>query len=152
MGIMSKVGEICLATIFIMSGVHKLQEPAAVAGMIQKGGFPIFLKMIGLQGFFTDAVAVPFVQVLGLLFIIFGLGVVLNIKKGCAALGLAALLVPVAVFTFIDWKNPAKLSEANMISLMKDTAIVGGLLITAANACATCAPSKPAVTAEKKNK
>lgn len=108
---------VLLALIFVMSGFSKLGDPTATAGYIASKGLP--------AGMFL-AVAVGALEIAG------GVSVLLGLWARVGALALAVFLVPATII----FHNPAGLTgmqaQMEMIQVMKNLAIMGGLLAVAA--------------------
>jgi putative oxidoreductase len=104
---------VSLALIFLVSGVSKLADPGAVAGYIAAKGLPLATLL---------AVSAGVLEVAG------GLLVLLGLRARWGALALAAFLVP----TTLIFHNPIGLegmaAQMETIQLMKNLAIMGGLL------------------------
>lgn len=107
-------GRILLALIFIVSGWGKITGFAATAGYIASKGMPLPEVMA------AGAIAVEFLG---------GLALLAGFKARWAALALFLFLIP----TTLIFHNPAGLTgqeaQGQMINLMKNLAIMGGMLM-----------------------
>lgn len=111
-------GRILIMLIFLIAGVPKLTSPAQTAGYIASKGLPL-----------ASALAIA----AGIVELVCGVLIVVGWKARWAALVLAAFLVPVTAI----FHNPAGLSgmegQTQMVMLLKNLAIIGGLLAIAAH-------------------
>ena len=107
-------GRFLLALIFIVSGWGKITGFAGTAGYIASKGMPLPELMA------AGAIAVEFVG---------GLALLAGFKARWAALALFLFIIP----TTLIFHNPLGLSgqaaQAQMINLMKNLAIMGGMLM-----------------------
>lgn len=107
-------GRILLALIFIISGWGKITGFAGTAGYIASKGLPLPEVMA------AGAIAVEFLG---------GLALLVGFKARWAALAIFLFLIP----TTLMFHNPAGLTgqeaQGQMIHLMKNLAIMGGMLM-----------------------
>lgn len=112
------IARFALAPIFLMTGFDKLVDPASAAQFIASKGLP-----------FSTALALA----AGLAELVGGASVLLGWRARWGALALVAFLVPVTLL----FHNPIGLegvaAERQLIDLLKNMAIVGGLLTIAAH-------------------
>ena len=106
--IVPAIGRVLLATIFIFSGIGKLQAPAATMGYIASSGLPF----AGL------ALGVAIVVELG-----GGLMLALGVQTRLVAAGLAAF----SIVTGLAFHNAIG-DQNQLIHLLKNFAMAGGLL------------------------
>lgn len=110
-------GRILLSSIFISSGISKIFNWEGTAGYMASAGMPLVpLFLLGAIAF----------EVLG------GLSVLLGLFPRLGALALAAFLVPTTVIFHNFWAFEGQERAMQMISFMKNLAILGGLFIVAA--------------------
>lgn len=108
---------VMLATIFVVSGFGKLTGFEGTAGYIASKGLPF--PQVAAAG----AIAV---ELLG------GALLILGWKARWAATAIFLFLVPTTYFFHNPAAVPAAQSQAEMIQLMKNVAIMGGMLMVAA--------------------
>jgi len=119
------IGRIMLALIFVMSGFSKITGFAGTAGFMQGAGIPGALVMPGL--------ILSILVELGC-----GLLIVIGFRTTFAALVIFVWLIPVTyIFHFVPFHNASAPDQAmtrmiNMIMLMKNLSMMGGLLFLAA--------------------
>lgn len=140
---------VLLVTIFVMSGVHKVTNPDAIAGHILAGGLPKFLKTNGIPVKLGKDEARLLALAVGGSFIGLSAFIVLGVMRSFSALLLAFILVNVTVFMHVNLENPAATSENDMIQVMKNMSIIGGLLFVATSG-ARKAASAPASAKPKR--
>ena len=107
------VFRVLLVAVFPISGYYKVIQWPAIAGVLEKAGlpYPTYLGMIGTAA----EVVLPHLIVLGLF-------------TRWAALG---LIIYVAVATYIGhpvWRVPPEAFFGQLMSFMKNLAMIGGLL------------------------
>lgn len=114
--VVTLVGRLLLAAIFVASGVMKLATPTATAAYIEAHGLPVPLAAGILAGLLELAA---------------GLLLAAGFQTRWAAVVLAAFLVPVTAI----FHNPLGLSGAEaqlqIAQVLKNLAIMGGLLVVA---------------------
>lgn len=119
MNYLQPLGRALLAAIFLMSGFGKIMEFNATAQMMGSVGFPIpALFLIG-----------------AIMFEIFGgLSVLLGYKARWGALALFLFMIPTTlIFHASHMGAGGQEGQMQMIHTLKNLAIMGGLLILAAN-------------------
>jgi putative oxidoreductase len=104
-------GRILLASIFIISGLGKLANPAGTAGFMESMGVP------GMLVWPTIAL-----EILG------GLALVIGFQTRIAAFALAAFSVAAAVIFHHNFAD-----QMQMIMFLKNFSIAGGLLLLSAS-------------------
>ena len=109
------LGRICLAAIFILSGIGKILNPADTAAYMAAKG----MSMIPF--FLYSAAAV---EILG------GLSLLLGYKARWGSLLLLLFLIPTTLIFHNFWSVPPEASKMEMINFLKNLAIFGGLLYT----------------------
>jgi putative oxidoreductase len=105
-----------LSAIFILSGLGKLPHFNDVAGMMAQKGIPL----AGL------ALAITLLIEIG-----GGLMILTGFKARYAALVIALWLVPVTLVFHHFWGIPEAAKQDQIVNLLKNVAIMGGLLILA---------------------
>lgn len=106
-----------LSAIFLMSALGKLGNFSATAGMMASKGFP------AASVFLLGAIAVELAG---------GLSVLTGWKARWGAIALAGFLVPTTLIFHDFWAHTGADLELQMIHFLKNLAIIGGLLTTAA--------------------
>ena len=125
------LGHVLLCAIFVMSGIQKLTEPAGVAGYLLGGGLPKVLKKFDIPVKLGKAEAEMLVLAVGGIMVACSLCIVLGQFRRLAAALLAFTLFNVTIFMHVDVENPAKTAQSEMIQVMKNASIIGGLLLVA---------------------
>lgn len=132
MHIVFVVGRVLLVLLFILSGAMKLLDLSGTAATIA----PVITIPDALSGFATqlqDITGMKVPQLLailaGVVEMVGGLLIAFNIGTRPAA-AILALLTLVATFYFHDfWNMAGAARDANMIHVLKNLSITGGLLI-----------------------
>ena len=110
-------GRILLAVLFAFSGVEKILDPAGTIGYMQSGGL-------------------PFPKVLLVLSIVLELGasalLIVGWKARWAALALFLFMIPVTAVFHNPLAGDPSQAQMQAVHLMKNLAIIGGLLFAAA--------------------
>lgn len=109
------VGRILLAVIFILSGFGKFTDPASTIGYMQAAALPIPRPDLTVY-------AVAALELLG------GLAILVGVGARWAALALALFTIAAAVSFHSNFGD-----QVQMIMFMKNLAIAGGLLLLFAN-------------------
>lgn len=119
-----KIGRVLLAAIFLVSAYGKVTGFAGTAGFMESAGMPMASVLL---------VIAIIIEVAGGLALIFGWQVRHAVR---------ALVIYTVVATYYFHMNLA--DQSQMIMFMKNLAIIGGLLVTAATAskCKNCAKSE----------
>ncbi len=108
-------GRICLATIFILSGIGKFLHPIeTMAYMTAKG--------MTMPHFFLYAAAL--VEIIG------GLSLLLGLKTRWGSLLLLLFLIPTTLIFHNFWAVSPEAAQGEIINFLKNLAIFGGLLYT----------------------
>jgi len=127
------LGLVCLSLIFVASGWHKLNDPSSIGAAILSSPFPKFVKTtLGLPVPFAAAEATLLAQVIGGVMV--GCGVLLVINLGLRRLAagvLALMLIPITAFMHVNLADPSKTPQNEIITVLKNIAIFGGLLVVA---------------------
>jgi uncharacterized membrane protein YphA (DoxX/SURF4 family) len=124
-------GIFLVVLIFVASGAFKLMDPVPHAKLLQASNFPqLFVKPLGLK--LGNAEYIQIIQATGALMVFGSVMVLFNIMRGLFALGMAVGLAVIAVCFHLDIKNPAATPDDKKVQLLKDIAIIGGLLVIAA--------------------
>ena len=108
------LGRLLIATIFIMSGLHKITAFAGTSEQIAEAGVPL-------------ASYVTYVVIL--LELIGGGSVAVGYKSKYGAVLLILFLVPVTLLIHDFWTYSGDQMMEEMINFMKNLAILGGLLV-----------------------
>jgi len=125
-GLVSLLGRVLLAAIFLMSAPHHIQEFTKDAGMLEgklKGLMPDAPPVLAQVGM---GAAIAF-MILG------GISLVVGYKTRIGALLLFLFVVPAAVLFHDFWNASGDAAQGQMIHFMKNMAIAGGLLFVVAN-------------------
>jgi putative oxidoreductase len=105
---------VLLSAIFIMSGVGKILDWSGTAGYMASQNMP----------------AVPFFLLMAIIFeIVGGLLVLVGFRARIGALILLVFLVPATLIFHDFWSFPQDQQQNQMIHFMKNTSIMGGLLM-----------------------
>lgn len=110
------LGRVFLSVIFILSGVFKLTQFSAVAGMMASKGIP--LASVAL-------VITLLIEIGG------GLLLLTGFKAQYAATIMALFLVPVTLVFHNFWAFQGQQQQEQMTNFLKNLAIIGGLLAVA---------------------
>jgi putative oxidoreductase len=108
------LGRALLSAIFILSGLGKLPHFNDVAGMMAQKGIPLA----------SLALAITLLIEIG-----GGLMVLTGFKARYAALVIALWLIPVTLVFHHFWGIPEAAKQDQIVNLLKNVAIMGGLLI-----------------------
>jgi len=112
------VGRGLLSVIFLLSGVGKLADWSGTAGYMASKHMP----------------AVPFFLLAAVTFeLLGGLSVLTGFKARWGALALIVFLIPVTLIFHNFWAYEGMEQKTQMINFLKNLAIMGGLLMVAAN-------------------
>jgi uncharacterized membrane protein YphA (DoxX/SURF4 family) len=115
-----------LVALFVVSGIDKLQSPQSHVKVLMNTQFPSYLKHAGVK--FGNHEATLLVQALGAAFIGLSAMIVTGLFRGTAAFLLAAMLVPITLFVHVNLNDPVKTKPEDLAHVMKNLAIMGGLL------------------------
>jgi len=110
-------GRILLAVLFIFSGIEKIVDPAGTTGYMKSAGMP-------LPQFFLVASIVLELGASAML--------VVGWKTRWAAFALFLFMIPLTVLFHNPFASDPSQFQMQMIHLMKNLAIIGGLLMAAA--------------------
>lgn len=113
--LLSLVGRILLAVMFIMAGFGKFTDPAGTIAYMQNATFPIPRPDLAVY-------AVAALELFG------GLALVLGVLARPAAFALALFTIAAAVGFHMNFAD-----QMQMIMFMKNLAVAGGLLLLTAN-------------------
>jgi putative oxidoreductase len=108
------LGRVFLSVIFILSGIFKLIQFSAVAGMMASKGIPLA----------SVALAITLVIEIG-----GGLLLLTGFKAQYAAMVMALFLVPVTLVFHNFWAFQGQQQQEQMTNFLKNLAIIGGLLV-----------------------
>jgi putative oxidoreductase len=111
------LGRLLLALIFIGSGIDKVMHPAGTLAYMNSGGLPFPQLLLGLS------VLVE----LGA-----GAALVLGWKARWAAAALFLWMIPVTAVFHNPWAGDPSQAQVQMVHLMKNLSIMGGLLLALA--------------------
>jgi putative oxidoreductase len=113
-GLITLLGRILVAILYLMSGFGKIMEPEATKGAIASTGVPM----------------VPVLYVLAIIFELVGaLTVLFGIKARWGASMLIIFTLAASVLFHNFWASPAAEMQMQLINFLKNLAIIGGLLI-----------------------
>lgn len=108
------LGRLLLSCIFLMSGIHKIFSWPQTAESMRQEGMQF----------------VPFFLIMAILFEVGGgFLVLLGLKARLGALALLVFLVPVTLIFHDFWQYQGEAQTMQMINFLKNTAILGGLLV-----------------------
>ena len=107
------LGRILIGGIFVQSGLGKLMDLGAFAGMLASGGVPMAAAI---------APVAALAEILG------GLAVVLGVGTRYAALLLIAFVIVATLVAHRFWAVPPDQQQMQMIHFAKNVAIIGGFL------------------------
>jgi putative oxidoreductase len=110
------LGRVFLSVIFILSGIFKLTQFSAVAGMMASKGIP--LASVAL-------VVTLLIEIGG------GLLLLTGFKAQYAATIMALFLVPVTLVFHNFWAFQGQAQQEQITNFLKNLAIIGGLLAVA---------------------
>lgn len=130
MGLLSFVGSVLIASLFLGSGIGKVTDPAGTAGYIKATKFYELAVQNGVPLNEGDNM-IKFTIALGALMILGAIMFVLNIARPLAALMLASFVAAITVFVHVNLENPAATTMDNTVHCLKNGAIIGGLLMGA---------------------
>lgn len=117
-------GRILLSAIFLLSGINKLTDFAGTTAMMNSAGLPMAELLL---------VTTILIEVIGGLMLVFGW------KTRAAALILFAFMIPVTLVFHNPWAAAeSAISQQQMIHLLKNLAIMGGLLHLLAFGAGAC--------------
>jgi putative oxidoreductase len=111
------VGRVLLALIFLFSGAGKVMDPAGTLGYMNSAGLP------APQLLLWASVVVEIGA---------GLALVLGWKARWGAAALVLWMIPVTAVFHNPWAGDPSQAPMQMIHLMKNIAIIGGLLMVLA--------------------
>lgn len=126
------IGRILIGLIFVISGFFKIAGYSQLVGYATAKGLPLANVAIGCAAA---------VELLG------GFAVLIGFKTRIVAWLLAVYLIPVTVVFHNFWAMQGMEKQDNMIHFMKNLAIMGGLLILAANGPGAYSADERPVTA-----
>ena len=107
-----------LAAIFVASGFGKIADFSGTQGYMASVGMPATALFL---------VGAILVEVLG------GLALIVGYRARLAAIALVGFLVPATLLFHAFWAAPPEAAQMQMISFMKNLALIGGLLFVAAS-------------------
>ncbi len=114
------VSRMLLAPIFVFSGQKNLRNPGPFAAKAAK--------------VVPEPMSLNAVRANGALMVVAGTAMALGIKPRLAALALAGALVPTTLAGHAFWDDqPGPGREINKLQLAKNTGLIGGLLLVAAD-------------------
>ena len=132
-----------MTVLFIGSGLNKIMDPATVGKHILSSAMPKVLKQVataaGVNVPFGTKEAALLAQVIGGCFLLFSAMMITGLGRGLGAFGLFCLVIPITAFMHVNLDDPKKTSMENQIHVLKNLAIMGGLLYIA---CASCCGKK----------
>jgi uncharacterized membrane protein YphA (DoxX/SURF4 family) len=150
------LGLISLVAIFAASGYFKIVSPQGSATYLAKSNFPMIvneaLKLAQLKYKLTANDYVLIIQATGGIFVSFSAFIVLNIGRRFFSFLLAMGLVFITACFHVNIANPAATSQEEQIQVLKNLAIVGGLLVVAGTGPRRSSPAAVASDASKKSK
>jgi uncharacterized membrane protein YphA (DoxX/SURF4 family) len=108
------IGRILFGLLLVMSGIGHLTQTEAMSGYAESRGV---------------RPGRPLVIISGLGLVAGGLGIILGIWIDLAAIGMAVLLILIALGMHHFWTDTAEARSMDMIQFQKDLALAGGALI-----------------------
>ncbi len=112
------IGRVLIAAIFIVSGIAKLTDPAGTVGYMEAQGIPS-----------ADVLAI----VAGLAEVAGGLAILFGFLTRIGAFGLFLFLIPTTLIFHDFWTMDGAEAKTQMVTFMKNLAIIGGLALLVAN-------------------
>ncbi|MEO8702257.1 MAG: DoxX family protein [Kofleriaceae bacterium] len=114
---MMLIGRICLATIFLISGIAKLTDlPGTVEHM----------TAAGIPQAHTLAIVAGVAEICG------GLAILFGFLTRLGAMGLVLFMIPTTIMFHNFWALEGAAQKAQMVNFFKNLCITGGLLMVAA--------------------
>jgi putative oxidoreductase len=132
MHILFVIGRVLLVLIFIISGTQKLLDFAGTAAMLDKMVIvPDALSGLTaqLQGMTGLTVAQLLAIVVGVVELVGGLLIAFNIGTRAAAIVLVFFTVLATLYAHDFWNMTGAARDANMVHVLKNLSMIGGLLI-----------------------
>lgn len=115
--LLSLIGRILLALMFVLAGPGKLGNAAGTAAYMGSAGLPANAVL---------ALAVGLLELLG------GLAIIVGFQARWAALALAGFTLVASFFFHAFWTLPADQQMMQQLLFMKNIGVAGGLLLLAA--------------------
>ena len=127
------VATILVCLIFIVSGLHKITEPDQIGDMIMKSPFPKFVKQVsthtGTKIPFGKSEARLLSQAIGASFLLCSALLIVGVARCFASSVLILQLIAITAFMHLNLEDPKATSIDNQIHVMKNLAIMGGLML-----------------------
>jgi len=117
MGLVGIVGRVLLGLFFLLPGIMKAMDPSVGLDLMVARGVPFHVPL------FWASVVIE---------IVFGAMLVFGFQAVLAALVLAALTMAINIGVHNFWAVPEDLVRAELQLFIKNTAVLGGLLVAAA--------------------
>lgn len=128
MGLVRRLGQICLAAMFIKLGGDAAREPGRRPVKVADAGIP------------EPELAV---RANGAAMIVGGLALALNRWPRLAALGLAGVMIATTLVGHAFWKDEdAAARKGNVIQFLKNLGLIGGLLVIVSGQAGKANPSE----------
>lgn len=144
------LGILALTAIFLLAGADKIQSPAKTVSMIKSGNFPKLLKLADLPALGTPELTL-LAQIVGAVQVAASAFIIVGFARRFFAHVLALLVIGITVCQHVNVFNPLATSEAELINVLKNLAIVGALWILAAPAPRASRAAAPAAQVASQN-
>lgn len=123
------IGILLIAGLLIASGVNKVVEPLQAVAMIKSGNFPKILKLAQIPYKLGDQEYILIAQATGGVMAGLAVFMVLGIFRSFSAFVLALVVAGITVCQHLNLEKPAQTPVGEMIHILKNAAIIGGLLV-----------------------
>jgi uncharacterized membrane protein YphA (DoxX/SURF4 family) len=129
------IGLVFLVAVFVLSGYNKIVDPTGPANYLAKSNFPLIvneaLKLVDIKYKLTAQDYVLLIRVTGGIFVSFSAFIVLNVGRSFFSFLLALFLAFITVSFHVTLPKPETTPVADQIQVLKNLAIIGGLLFVA---------------------
>lgn len=129
------IGLVFLVAVFVASGLNKILTPTEPAGYLAKSNFPLIfneaLKLVDLKYKLTTQDFILLIRVTGGIFVSFSAFIILGVGRSFFSYLLALFLAFITVSFHVSLPNVAATSVNDQIQVLKNLAIIGGLLFVA---------------------
>lgn len=153
MALLRFVGLILLLTIFIASGYFKIVAPKDQAAYLSKSNFPLIFnevtKLAGVSYKLAPQDYVLIIQAAGGIFVSLSAFIILGVGRSFFAFLLALGTAFITVCFHLNITNPALTSKDDQVHVLKNLAIIGGLLYVAGGAVIRRVPVPVAADSNK---
>lgn len=150
------IGLVFLVAVFVLSGYNKIVDPTGPASYLAKSNFPLIfneaLKLVDLKYKLTSQDYVLLIRVTGGIFVSFSAFIVLNVGRSFFSFLLALFLAFITVSFHVTLPKPETTPVAEQIQVLKNLAIIGGLLFVAGSGSRSRKVAAPVVAADASGK